>query len=178
MWSCHCISSTSSEHLLAFIWVLRKVGRRQNTPENATHPKTQILGTVRHLRFRVCCVFGCVLAPVSGEQRAPENATHPKTQILGTVRYLRFRVCCVFGCSLFSSEKGPPFHGSRSSREIEVQNESCQKGRREVTRITKLFSPYSIQKRPEPQICPKFVPAIVFGGPSQGVKNLQKIVKI
>ena len=27
-------------------------------PKNATHPKTQILGTVDCLRFRVCCVFG------------------------------------------------------------------------------------------------------------------------
>ena len=30
------------------------------------------------------------------------------------------------------------------------------------------LSPYSIQKRPEPQICPKFVSAIVFEGSSQG----------
>ena len=37
------------------------------------------------------------------------------------------------------------------------------------------FSPYSIQKRPEPQICPKFVPAIVFGGSSQVAKNLKKL---
>ena len=37
------------------------------------------------------------------------------------------------------------------------------------------FSPYSIQKRPEPQICPKFVPVIVFGGSNQGDWNLAKI---
>ena len=30
------------------------------------------------------------------------------------------------------------------------------------------FSPCSIQNHPEPQICPKFVPAIVFGGSSPG----------
>ena len=31
------------------------------------------------------------------------------------------------------------------------------------------FPPYSLQKRPKPQICSKFVPAaIVFGGSSQG----------
>ena len=30
--------------------------------------------------------------------------------------------------------KGPPFHGSRSSREIKTQNASCQMGGREVTR--------------------------------------------
>ena len=46
------------------------------------------------------------------------------------------------------------------------------------SRVAKPFSPYSIQKRPESQICPKFVPAIVFGGSSQGVKNLKKIVEI
>ena len=33
----------------------------------------------------------------------------------------------------FSCGKGPPFHGSRSSREIKIQNESCQMGGREVT---------------------------------------------
>ena len=37
------------------------------------------------------------------------------------------------------------------------------------------FSPYSIQKHPEPQMCPKFVPAIVFGGSSPGEWNLSKI---
>ena len=37
------------------------------------------------------------------------------------------------------------------------------------------FSPYSIQERPEPPICPTFVPAIVFGGSSQGGWNVSKI---
>ena len=36
---------------------------RRNTPENATHPKLQILGTVDYLLFRVYCHFGCFLAP-------------------------------------------------------------------------------------------------------------------
>ena len=35
----------------------------KKTPENAAHPKSQILGTIDYLRFRVCCAFGCVLAP-------------------------------------------------------------------------------------------------------------------
>ena len=39
------------------------------------------------------------------------------------------------------------------------------------------FSPYSIQKRPEPQICPKFVPTIVFRGSNQGDQNLSKICR-
>ena len=47
--------------------------------------------------------------------------------------------------------------------------------------IANPFSPYSIQKCPEPRICSKFVPAIVFGGSSQGglkfVKNLLKFEK-
>ena len=30
--------------------------------------------------------------------------------------------------------KGPPFHGWRSSREIEIQNASCQMGGRKVTK--------------------------------------------
>ena len=41
--------------------------------------------------------------------------------------------------------------------------------------IAKPFFPYSVQKRPEPQICPKFVPAIVFGGSGQGVQFLCQI---
>ena len=43
------------------------------------------------------------------------------------------------------------------------------------TWIANPFPPYSFQKRPEPQICPKSVPAIVFGGSSQGDWNLSKI---
>ena len=38
-------------------------GRRQRAPENATHPETQVVDRSQNLRFRVCCVFGCVLAP-------------------------------------------------------------------------------------------------------------------
>ena len=44
-----------------------------------------------------------------------------------------------------------------------------------VSCLANPFPPYSFQKRPEPQICPKFVPAIVFGGSSQGDWNLSKI---
>ena len=39
-----------------------------------------------------------------------------------------------FGPFLGRCEKGPPFHGSRSSREVKIQNASCQMGGREVTR--------------------------------------------
>ena len=38
-------------------------------------------------------------------------------------------------------------------------------------------APYSIQKCPEPQICQKFVPAIVFQGSTQGDPNLSKICR-
>ena len=37
-----------------------------------------------------------------------------------------------------------------------------------ITMLANPFSPYSIHKRCEPQICPKFVPAIVFGVSIQG----------
>ena len=38
-----------------------------------------------------------------------------------------------FYCSLGALRKGPPFHGSRSLREMKIQNASCQMGGREVT---------------------------------------------
>ena len=43
-------------------------------------------------------------------------------------------------------------------------------------RVANPLSPY-IQKRPEPQICPKFVPTIVFRGSNQGDPNLSKICR-
>ena len=43
--------------------IFSTLGRRQRAPENATHPKTQVIDRSQNLRFRVCCVFGCVLAP-------------------------------------------------------------------------------------------------------------------
>ena len=39
-----------------------------------------------------------------------------------------------FAAKIGALRKGPPFHGSRSSREIKIQNASCQMGGREVTR--------------------------------------------
>ena len=41
-------------------------------------------------------------------------------------------------------------------------------------RFANPFSPYSIQKRPKRQICPKFVPAIVFGGFQSGGLEFEK----
>ena len=35
--------------------------------------------------------------------------------------------------------KGPPFHGSRSSREIKIQNLNCQMGGREVFKVIQLL---------------------------------------
>ena len=74
--------------------------REENTPENATHPKMQIIGGSENLRFRVHCVLGCFCFPLKGRQNTPENATHPKSHFLGTMDYLRIRVCRVFGCVL------------------------------------------------------------------------------
>ena len=41
--------------------------------------------------------------------------------------------------NFWALRKGPPFHGSRSSSEIETQNGSCQMGGREVTGRYKLL---------------------------------------
>ena len=38
-------------------------------------------------------------------------------------------------------------------------------------------APYSIQKCPEPQICQRFVPTIVFRGSNQGDPNLSRICR-
>ena len=40
--------------------------------------------------------------------------------------------------------------------------------------LRNLFPPYSIQERPEPQICQKFVPAIVFWGFQSRGQKLEK----
>ena len=48
------------------------------------------------------------------------------------------------------------------------------------TTVANPFPPYSLQKRPKPQICPKFVPAIVLGGSVRGTeiwKNLSNFVR-
>ena len=66
-----------------------KLRGEQKAPENATHPKTQLIDRSENLRFRVCCVSGALCSPLRGRQNTPENATHSKTQILGTVDYLR-----------------------------------------------------------------------------------------
>ena len=51
-------------------------------------------------------------------------------------------------------------------------------GANSLINVAKPFSPFnSIQKRPEPQICPKFVPAIVFGGSVRGSKSCEEFVK-
>ena len=83
-----------------FLHKTARIRGEQRAPENATHPKTQVTGGSRNLRFRVCCVFGCSLFPSKRAPNTPENATHPKSQIPGTTRYSRFRVCCTFGCVL------------------------------------------------------------------------------
>ena len=106
--------------------------RAQNTPKNATHPKTQVMAVPK------ICVFGCTMISLEdsllcddfplppcecrvympqgcanrtyfmqytlrGRQNTPENATRPKSQIFRTASYLHFRMCCVFGCVLAPS---------------------------------------------------------------------------
>ena len=57
-------------------------------------------------------------------------------------------------------------------RQLVISNHALE------TMVVNPFPPYSLQKRPKPQICPKFVPAIVFGGSRPGDWNLEKFVKI
>ena len=57
-------------------------GRRQRAPENATHPKTQILGTVGYLRFWVCCVFGCSLFSCGSLGPTPWNTCFDEAQTM------------------------------------------------------------------------------------------------
>ena len=47
----------------------------------------------------------------------------------------------------------------------------------EVSRLANPPAPYSIQRCPEPQICQKLVPTIVFWGSNQGGPNLSKICR-
>ena len=47
----------------------------------------------------------------------------------------------------------------------------------EITSVANPPAPDSIRKCPEPQICPKFVPTIVFRGSNQGNPNLSKICR-
>ena len=50
-------------------WQTPKSTRKRNTPENATHPKTQKIDRSENL-LRVCCVFRCSLFP---SKRAPKH---------------------------------------------------------------------------------------------------------
>ena len=64
------------------------------------------------------------------------------------------------------------YYKSKCSKELFCNNFG-QDGKCQALRNP--FSPHSIQKRPEPQICPNFVPTIVFRGSNQGDPNLSKI---
>ena len=70
---------------------------KQRAPENATHPKTQVINRCQNLRFRVCCVFGCSLFVFQGGAK-----THPKTQHARKHRFWERSIACVFGCVAFS----------------------------------------------------------------------------
>ena len=64
----------------------------QKTPENATHPKTQVIDRSQNLRFRVCCVFGCSLFPSRRRQHIRKCNTTEKKQ------FWERSTTCVFGC--------------------------------------------------------------------------------
>ena len=65
-----------------------------------------------------------------------------------------------------SSRKGPPFHGLRSSREIKMQNGSCQMGGREVTRWYNCF------------FCRKWVVAKLEGDKSASQSSILRILDV
>ena len=66
-----------------------------------------------------------------------------------------------------SKKESPGPSGPRGPKSPKESKKSCEP-----------FSPLQPSKTPETQICPKFVPAIVLGGSSQGDWNLEKFVKI
>ena len=83
--------------------------REQKAPENATHPKTQVIDRFQNQRFRVCCVFGCSLFPSkrapkhTRKRNTPENADSGNGRLLAFSGVLRFRV--LFGaCQTFRAE--------------------------------------------------------------------------
>ena len=88
------------QRLLRFFTCVRKFGSRQKAPENATHPKTQIIDRSQKLRFcfRVCRLFGCFLFPSkrapkhTRKRNIPENADSGNGRAPAFSGVLRFRV--------------------------------------------------------------------------------------
>ena len=76
----------------------------------------------------------CSLSPQEGSPRQAVGGHTAEAQ----QRYFPYRAILVAIVSqnsfVAALRKGPPFYGSRSSREIKIQNESCQMAGREVTR--------------------------------------------
>ena len=107
-----------------------KFGRRQNTPENATHPKTQLIDRSQNLRFRVCCVFRvCFGALLEG------NKEHPKTQHTRKRRFSERSVFCIFGCVAFSGAFCSPLINSKERKlEIAVTKKGSMVGRLNKTK--------------------------------------------
>ena len=72
----------------------------------------------------------------------------------------------------------PPNHIKKRKEQADVHLLKRNHGVHITTYLANPFSPYSIQKRPEPQICPKFVPTIDFGGSNRGTEICQTFVKL
>ena len=90
--SCQGKSDLQTPNLnISFVCWAASIREEQKAPENATHPKTQVIDRFQNLRFRVCCVFGCSLFP---SKRAPK---HTRKR-----RFCGRSTTCVFGCVAFS----------------------------------------------------------------------------
>ena len=95
----------------------------------------------------------------------------------------------IFGHSAGSTEFDRPYckrfwssvFRNSTLRCFQLWNSSASAGNKRGLVLRTPFSPYSIQKHPEPQICPKICPSDCFSGFQSGglkfVKNLSKFVR-
>ena len=116
----------SDRHSIAIAWQAPKNTQKHNTPKNAENRPF-------NLRFRVCCVFGCVFGAL-----LEGNKEHPKTQHTRERRFSERSVFCVFGCVAFSGgflvEKGifkphllPSFKLGKQAGMLRTKGESLKR---------------------------------------------------
>ena len=74
----------------------RFVRGEQRAPENATHPKMQVIDRSQNLRFRCVAFSSALCSPLRGAK------THPKMQHTRNRRFWERSISCIFGCVTFS----------------------------------------------------------------------------
>ena len=124
----------------------------QRAPENATHPKTQIIEVSEHLRFR-CVVFSGALlfcpkrAPKhTGKRNTPEISDAGKGRLPAFSGVLRFRVC--FGSCEDSRCESPDHPSFRSRRLILANSTGCSmRLRNTATRPTRPWEVWGTTSR-------------------------------